>query len=253
MSGFIKLRHGLRGHWIEGDGWTLAVFVHLLLRANWADRLRIIDGQKETLKRGEVSTSIRQIADNLKFDRRTVKRRLDILESESVIHRRCAGKFTIISIAKYDSVGDEDEGDVPVDVPRNVPQDVPLQKRTIEIEENKKRSKTTLDPKTSIPQAKIQEYLSDSTLADGDRAWYERQWRKFTGHYEGRREKNWTSRWRNWLDNARYQFNDPPNKSNGAGKPNLSRRERQMANLKKSIMEGIDGKPDGDAENLLPA
>lgn len=103
MSGFIKLRRGLKRHWILEDAELARLFLYLLLEANWEDRPWVKNGETTILKRGELNTSERQIASHLNASRTTIKRRLAILEEHGVVSQRKAGKYTVISITKYDN------------------------------------------------------------------------------------------------------------------------------------------------------
>lgn len=166
MSGFIKLRRGLKGHWIEKDGVTLAVFVHILLNANWEDRVRVIGGVTVEQQRGEFSTSIRQIADHLGFARSTVKRRIEALKNDGVLGQRRVGKYTAFSIIKYDT-GEDGEpqgshkraGEYTAECTGKEP--LHKNKRNKEVKNKRKKELPLFPPRASEQfKASVQEWLT---------------------------------------------------------------------------------------------
>lgn len=148
MSGFIKLRRGLKGHWITQDTHTLSVFMHILLGASFADQKVMSHGELVELKRGQIRTSVRQISEATGVDRGCVDRRLKLLERERVIETVKSHRYTLITLLKYDIGEDECDSDVPQDQPHHQPQDQPQDqppyKKTI------KKTKKTI--KKDIPK-----------------------------------------------------------------------------------------------------
>ena len=95
---YIKLyRSLLNWRWYK-DGNTFRLFLHLLLKANIKDS----DFENITVKRGEVITGRKQLADDLGMSERNVRTALNHLKSTNEVTSRKTSKFTIISIKNYD-------------------------------------------------------------------------------------------------------------------------------------------------------
>lgn len=111
VVGWIKLhRKILADHsWVGYDGVALAVFVTLLLEANYADGHDPLH-QGVFLKRGQVATSPGELADRLKFARSTIQRKLDRMYREKMLGHQAGYHGTIITVVNYDKYQDF-EGD----------------------------------------------------------------------------------------------------------------------------------------------
>lgn len=105
MEGWIKLSRSLLEHeiWLcekfsKGQAW-----VDLLLMANHKDAKIVIGGSMETVKRGSLMTSISKLANRWKWNRRTVRRWLDMCSNHGMLTvKTCAGKYTAITIENYE-------------------------------------------------------------------------------------------------------------------------------------------------------
>ena len=97
-STFIKIdRNIMHWGWYK-DGNTFRVFVHLLLTAN------IREGKflGVTIKRGELATSQKSIAESLGISIQSVRTSLSHLKSTGEITVSQHSRFSVISIPKYD-------------------------------------------------------------------------------------------------------------------------------------------------------
>ena len=97
-KGFIKLfRTLLKWKWYD-DANTFRLFMHLLLIANWEDKA----WHKIIVKRGQVVTSQKHLAKDLRLTRQQVRRALDNLETTNEITKSTTAKYTLITINNYD-------------------------------------------------------------------------------------------------------------------------------------------------------
>lgn len=124
-NGFILLhRKFFNWEWYT-DVYVKSVFLHLLLFANYENKM--FCGM--LIKRGQVLTSSRKLADVLKINRRTVLKALSILENNHTIKTERTKKGTLITIVKYsDYQLNADNGglsDAPLSAPLNAPLSAP--------------------------------------------------------------------------------------------------------------------------------
>ena len=105
LNGYIKLyRKMLEWGWYD-DTNTKVVFLHLLLTANYKDT----EWHGILLKRGDVVTSIHQLATDLKLSDKQVRTALEHLKSTGEVASKGHSKFTIISIKNYTQYQEEGE------------------------------------------------------------------------------------------------------------------------------------------------
>lgn len=96
-SGFIKLsRRLLEWEWID-DPSMVAVWVHVLLAANWKDYRY----HGETIPRGSFLTSYKAFADRCGLSVSTVRRCFDKLESTGEIDRQVTHRGTRVNVRRY--------------------------------------------------------------------------------------------------------------------------------------------------------
>jgi len=99
MQGFIYLhRKILKWEWYD-DANTMRVFLHLLLTANHIKkRWRGID-----IKRGQVVIGRKKLASTLKLTEREIRTSLKRLKSTNELTIKTTNKFSVVSIAEYES------------------------------------------------------------------------------------------------------------------------------------------------------
>lgn len=112
-SGFIKWWRSILDDWIGRDANTYLVFSYLCLRANWRESGELLRGTTVRIQRGQLVTSPAEIAAHWKLDRKTVERRLDVLERSGAIVQQVSNRGRIITVCKYehyqDFYGDDDQ------------------------------------------------------------------------------------------------------------------------------------------------
>ena len=101
-NGWIKLnRKILDWRWYQ-EGNTFRVFLHLLLTANVEDA----EFKYDTIHRGEVATSIGNLAKSTKLTYSQVRTALDHLKFSNEIAIKTRPKYLVISIVKYNDYQD---------------------------------------------------------------------------------------------------------------------------------------------------
>lgn len=93
-EGFVKFHRKLKRNKFYTDANTMLLFFHIILEASWFD--------SDDEKRGELKTSVSELAEDLKKDRKTIRKSLNILIDESIISVRKSGKNSIIKVKNYD-------------------------------------------------------------------------------------------------------------------------------------------------------
>lgn len=104
MNNFLPLDRKIMEHWLweekpfsKGQAW-----IDLLMLANYAEKKKPEKGEVITYKRGNVNLSMKYLASRWGWDRRTVKRFLDLLESDGMVSVCGTTHGTTISIVNYE-------------------------------------------------------------------------------------------------------------------------------------------------------
>ncbi len=99
-QGFIQLYRDIMDTLMYSKGPTyLALFVHLVLKANYADGC--VEGIK--IKKGQLVTSVKSLSKEMKLTSSKIRNRLEFLQSEGLITIKGTNKFSIITIVNYGS------------------------------------------------------------------------------------------------------------------------------------------------------
>ena len=97
-SGFVKLpRSLLDWRWYHNAN-AKAVFIHLLLKANFCEA----EFENITIKRGQLVTSRKQLSSELNISEQSIRTALKNLKSTNDITIETSSKYSIITIVKYD-------------------------------------------------------------------------------------------------------------------------------------------------------
>lgn len=105
-NGWICLHRCIQKHWIWQDANRFKWWVDLLLRANHEDKKVLIESTLVECKRGELITSLYALAKDWGVSRDVVRHFLQLLESDNMIVRKVATKYTQITICNYVSYQD---------------------------------------------------------------------------------------------------------------------------------------------------
>ena len=116
-KGWICLYRDIQDNWVwendkdeqfsRGQAW-----VDMLLTANHEDRKILLNGKLVTIQRGQFHTSIVKLADRWNWDRRKVKRFLELLQNDSMICTTSGTTdgttITIVNYSKFQNRGTTD-------------------------------------------------------------------------------------------------------------------------------------------------
>lgn len=108
-NGWVKIHRSLLND--RYDGVDIGLLTWLIMAANYQDgksKAGSKSGRIE-VKRGQVVTSICEIANELKWDRRTIRKRLKIFQNEGIISAKIDNHGCIITICNYDSYQSVDD------------------------------------------------------------------------------------------------------------------------------------------------
>ena len=110
MEGWIKLyRKTLDNPIITKDSDYLAVWIYLLLNTTHKDYDVLFKGKRITLKRGQLITGRKSIAEKLKIDENKVQRILKTLENEHQIEQQSSNKNRLITIVSWDKYQQDEQ------------------------------------------------------------------------------------------------------------------------------------------------
>lgn len=98
--GYIKLFRKIQDWGWYDDPNTLALWVHLLVDANWKDNA---EWHGETIERGSLITSVAKLSADTGLSDRQVRTALSHLVSTGEIVMKATNKWTKITICKYDT------------------------------------------------------------------------------------------------------------------------------------------------------
>lgn len=105
MSGFIVLHRKMnKWEWAQKP-LTLALFIHLILNANHKDQ----EWQGITVKRGQIITGRKKLAENTGLSERQVRTALNHLKATKEVTITTTKKYSIISITNYNKYQDYDQ------------------------------------------------------------------------------------------------------------------------------------------------
>ena len=102
MKGYITLHRSIMRHWVYGNSRQTYQWIDLLLFASYEDNEVIFDGTPIKLKRGELVGSTRYFASRWRVCKQTAQNFIKLLESDGMVTRRRAGRYTIYKIVNYD-------------------------------------------------------------------------------------------------------------------------------------------------------
>lgn len=106
MGGFIKIHRNIRDWGWYDDANTLAVWIHLLIDANYEEKV----WHGETVGIGSLITSTARLSDQTGLSVRQIRTCLERLSEEGKIVTKGASKWTKITICNYESYMLDGEG-----------------------------------------------------------------------------------------------------------------------------------------------
>lgn len=157
--GYIRLHRCIRDNGIvwEERASRLQAWLDLLMLANFEDKTWVNGYQNVDIKRGCFVSSFPRLGQRWGWDKRTVKRFLELLQNENMVKLKVNNHGITVNIVNYCKYQGFYEKDVPQDVPQNVlplvPQDVlrdvpyeESKRKNNKVKESKRNNKPPLSP-----------------------------------------------------------------------------------------------------------
>ncbi|MFH0863847.1 MAG: hypothetical protein V1858_02080 [Candidatus Gottesmanbacteria bacterium] len=107
MTGWVKLYRKLNESSFKTHPLVVALFVHLLLNANHQDKEIFWNGQKITIKKGQLITSRKNLSLKTGISERAIRTTSEILISTSTIAIKTTNRFSLISILNWSKYQDK--------------------------------------------------------------------------------------------------------------------------------------------------
>lgn len=102
MEGWISLhRKLLNTSWFNKSEYV-QLWIYLLLKANYQDKEVYIGNEKVIVKRGQILTSRKKLAEVVHQNENKIYRALKCFENEHQIEQHKTKKYTVITIVNYD-------------------------------------------------------------------------------------------------------------------------------------------------------
>lgn len=101
MNGWIKIHKSIMTHWLWEDPIILKAWLELLICASYEDRKIVFDGKLITLKKGQLITSIRKLAQRWGCSKEKVCKILDLFASDGMLIVDKDNKRTLLTVVNY--------------------------------------------------------------------------------------------------------------------------------------------------------
>jgi hypothetical protein len=102
LSGWIKIHRKILDHWVSQEPELLAMWVRLLSEANHADSKRMFNGSLIEVKRGQLIFGLNAFSAKSGISVAKLRRYLKMLESDNMISKQNASKYSLITITCFD-------------------------------------------------------------------------------------------------------------------------------------------------------
>ena len=105
--GFVKIHRKIADSWIWQDANKFKWWIDLIMMANHKDNKFLLGNDVFDIKRGEFHTSELKLAERWGVNRKTVRRFLELLESEQMVELKKTRKGTTVKINNYNTYQDK--------------------------------------------------------------------------------------------------------------------------------------------------
>ena len=122
MAGWIKIYRDIQEHWIWQDSNKLKWWLDIILMANHKDNKFLLGNELFEVKRGEFHTSELKLAERWGVSKNTIRKFLELLESDQMIEMKKSKKGTTIKINNYNAYQDVFETEKTIKKPYSEPQ-----------------------------------------------------------------------------------------------------------------------------------
>ncbi|MCY6957928.1 DnaD domain protein [Clostridium brassicae] len=117
-EGWIKLYRNIQEHWIWQDPQKLKWWLDILLLANHKDNKFLLGNELMQLERGEHHTSELKLAERWGVSKTTVRRFLNLLQSDEMIELKKSKKGTTLKVSNYNAFQDFSEDEKTIKEPQ---------------------------------------------------------------------------------------------------------------------------------------
>ncbi|NEZ46519.1 DnaD domain protein [Clostridium niameyense] len=161
-EGWIKLYRNIQEHWIWQDSQKLKWWLDILLLANHKDNKFLLGNELITIERGEHHTSELKLAERWGVSKTTVRKFLNLLESDHMIELKKSKKGTTLKVANYSDYQDFSEGEKTIKKPQKnhsvdhketikKPYDIPQKNHKVYTNNNEKNDKNDNNSSSTAP------------------------------------------------------------------------------------------------------
>jgi type IV secretory pathway VirB10-like protein len=223
MSGWIKLHRSLQDSAIASHPEYLAVWVHLMLRAQHSASECVIGRQIVKLSVGQLVFGRVKFSSEIGVSENKVRAALDVMKSLNMITIKSMAKFSIISIVKwseYQTESPANNQETASNAP--APNQHPATYKNDKNVNNDKNEKNLLVTPSAPPEKKLrktgsrlpddwrptQEHVEAAMQLNPDytREWFSSTAHKFRDYWVAKTGKDatkadWLATWRNWVRN----------------------------------------------------
>ena len=102
MNGWFCVHRKIIDHWIFSEADLLKLWVYFLAKANHGDKKFMFNGSLVSISRGQFVTGRKVLAGAVGVSENKIRRYLNTLEKESMIHQQITNKYSVITVLNYD-------------------------------------------------------------------------------------------------------------------------------------------------------
>jgi len=111
MVGWIKLHRKIEESWIVDEPEALALWVRILMDANFKDSRHMFNGQLIEVKRGQLIFGRSAYAKKTKISESKIRRYLKLFKSDQMIDQLTTSRYSVITVLSYDQHQANDQPD----------------------------------------------------------------------------------------------------------------------------------------------
>jgi predicted transcriptional regulator len=101
VKGWICLHRGIVDHWIYQEPEALKLWITMLVEANHENKKHMFNGAMIEINKGQLVCGRVSLAGKTGISENKIRRYLDLLESDNMIHQQKTNKYSIITITNY--------------------------------------------------------------------------------------------------------------------------------------------------------
>lgn len=182
-TGYIKIHRKITKWRWWGNTTAMGIWLYLLMNANWKDAWW--GAGKIQVKRGEMVTSQRKLAEDLKLNRRTISKYLEMFEQDGQIRVRHEGRnATVIELVNYEKYQEEWFSNAPPSTPPDAPPSTPPSAHNRRIEKKNKKKEEERRETVSPTLSEVMSYVAEKRMSFDPEKFYnyytDRNWKGIT-------------------------------------------------------------------------